>query len=122
MQVSSARTHYDVIIVGCGPVGALLALLCGGAGLRVCVVEAGGASPVAAPRAVACDDEVVRLCGGASASLARWLDAHVLACPVDIRAAPPGARGGGDFASLLGPAPPTAVVASGGYADTAFFF
>jgi two-component system sensor histidine kinase AlgZ len=54
-------------------VGALLALLCGGAGLRVCVVEAGGASPVAAPRAVACDDEVVRLCGGSSASLARWL-------------------------------------------------
>ena len=35
MSAAAARTHFDVLIVGCGPVGALLALLCGSAGLRV---------------------------------------------------------------------------------------
>lgn len=58
-----AGPSYDVVVAGCGPVGAVLALQLGRAGLDVLVVD-----PVSevfpAPRAVALDDEVLRLLDG----------------------------------------------------------
>ncbi|MEX2290792.1 MAG: FAD-dependent monooxygenase [Mycobacteriales bacterium] len=51
---------YDVLVVGCGPVGAVLAAQLGRAGLSVLVVERTPAvHPL--PRAVAADDEVQEL-------------------------------------------------------------
>jgi 3-(3-hydroxy-phenyl)propionate hydroxylase len=58
--VASTVQSYDVVVVGCGPVGALLALRLYDLGLRVCVVERStGVHPL--PRAVAADDEVQHL-------------------------------------------------------------
>jgi len=51
---------YDVIIVGCGPVGALAANLLGKAGLAVLVLEK-QTSPHPLPRAVHLDHEMMRL-------------------------------------------------------------
>ena len=53
-------TDVDVLVVGCGPVGAVLAALLGAAGVRVLVVER-DAEPFPLPRAVAADDEVLRI-------------------------------------------------------------
>ncbi len=52
--------HYDVIVVGCGPVGAYAANLFGRAGLRTLVLDRDTA-PYALPRAVHLDHEMVRL-------------------------------------------------------------
>ena len=51
---------YDVAIVGCGPVGALAANLCGRAGLRTVVIER-ELQPHPQPRAVHIDHEMMRL-------------------------------------------------------------
>jgi 2-polyprenyl-6-methoxyphenol hydroxylase-like FAD-dependent oxidoreductase len=51
MSVSDAA--FDVVVVGCGPVGALCALLLGSYGLRVCVLERESSRTFPAPRAVA---------------------------------------------------------------------
>ncbi|MET0179639.1 MAG: FAD-dependent monooxygenase, partial [Novosphingobium sp.] len=51
---------YDVAIIGCGPVGALAANLCGRAGLKTLVVER-EARPFPLPRAVHLDHEMMRL-------------------------------------------------------------
>ena len=48
---------YDVLVVGCGPVGAVLATRLASLGARTLVVER-AAEPYALPRAVAADDEV----------------------------------------------------------------
>jgi 3-(3-hydroxy-phenyl)propionate hydroxylase len=50
----------DVAVVGCGPVGALVANLLGRQGLRVMVLERERA-PHAQPRAFSCDDEALRV-------------------------------------------------------------
>ena len=52
--------HYDVAVVGCGPVGAYAANVLGRAGLRTLVLER-DATPYALPRAVHLDHEMVRL-------------------------------------------------------------
>lgn len=51
---------YDVAVVGCGPVGALLANLAGVAGLRTLVIDR-EAEPHPLPRAVHLDHEMMRL-------------------------------------------------------------
>ena len=51
---------YDVVLVGYGPVGALLAALLGPYGLRVLVLER-EAAPYALPRAAHLDDEALRV-------------------------------------------------------------
>lgn len=57
---SSSPEHFDVAIVGCGPVGALGALLLGRAGLSVLVLERETSlNPL--PRAVHIDHEMMRL-------------------------------------------------------------
>lgn len=60
----TAPTSYDVAIIGCGPVGALAANLCGKAGLRTLVVER-ESDPHPLPRAVHLDHEMMRLFQGA---------------------------------------------------------
>jgi 3-(3-hydroxy-phenyl)propionate hydroxylase len=55
-----AVTDVDVLVVGYGPVGALLAARLGAAGLHVLVVDRAGA-PFPLPRAVAADSEVLEL-------------------------------------------------------------
>jgi 3-(3-hydroxy-phenyl)propionate hydroxylase len=52
--------HPDVVIVGCGPVGALTANLLGARGVRTLVVERSTA-PHRQPRAFSCDDEALRV-------------------------------------------------------------
>lgn len=54
------NAHYDVVVVGCGPVGAFAANVLGRAGLRTLVLER-DAAPYALPRAVHLDHEMVRL-------------------------------------------------------------
>ncbi|MGM1065437.1 bifunctional 3-(3-hydroxy-phenyl)propionate/3-hydroxycinnamic acid hydroxylase [Saccharothrix sp. Mg75] len=51
---------YDVVVVGCGPVGALTANLLGARGVRTLVVER-GTEPHGQPRAFSCDDEALRV-------------------------------------------------------------
>lgn len=56
----TAQAHYDVVVVGLGPVGAVAANLAGAAGLRTLVVErATGA--YAQPRAIVFDAEIMRV-------------------------------------------------------------
>ncbi|WP_432991748.1 bifunctional 3-(3-hydroxy-phenyl)propionate/3-hydroxycinnamic acid hydroxylase [Dactylosporangium sp. CA-233914] len=51
---------YDVVVVGCGPVGALTANLLGTRGVRTLVVER-STEPHRQPRAFSCDDEALRV-------------------------------------------------------------
>ncbi|HSP78757.1 MAG TPA: bifunctional 3-(3-hydroxy-phenyl)propionate/3-hydroxycinnamic acid hydroxylase [Myxococcaceae bacterium] len=68
----------DVLIVGCGPVGALAANLLGQHGVRVIVLER-DVTPHSQPRAITCDDEALRIYQ--AAGLADILGAHMYACP-----------------------------------------
>ncbi|TQM78426.1 3-(3-hydroxy-phenyl)propionate hydroxylase [Saccharothrix saharensis] len=52
--------EFDVVVVGCGPVGALTANLLGARGVRTLVVERDTA-PHRQPRAFSCDDEALRI-------------------------------------------------------------
>ncbi|MGW0432203.1 bifunctional 3-(3-hydroxy-phenyl)propionate/3-hydroxycinnamic acid hydroxylase [Micromonospora sp. NPDC003197] len=52
--------EVDVVVVGCGPVGALTANLLGARRMRTLVVERGSA-PHGQPRAFSCDDEALRI-------------------------------------------------------------
>ena len=52
--------QFDVIVVGCGPVGAAAANLLAERGLSVCVIEP-NESPYALPRAIHFDHEVMRI-------------------------------------------------------------
>ena len=54
------RRSVDVAIVGCGPVGALLANLLGLCGVAVCVLDREAAA-YTLPRAIHFDDEVMRI-------------------------------------------------------------
>jgi 3-(3-hydroxy-phenyl)propionate hydroxylase len=94
-----AVQSYDALVVGCGPVGAVLAARLGAAGLDVLVVErATQVHPL--PRAVAADDEVQELLARIDAGL---LDGAVPDVPVRFLGAqgqevgslrfPPGAGG-----------------------------
>ena len=60
MSVADANSHYDVAIIGLGPVGATLANLLGGCGTKVVVLEK-ETDIYALPRAVHFDDEVLRI-------------------------------------------------------------
>jgi 2-polyprenyl-6-methoxyphenol hydroxylase-like FAD-dependent oxidoreductase len=68
----------DVLIVGCGPVGALTANLLGLYGVRTLVLER-ELTEHGQPRAITCDDEALRIYQ--SAGLAEPLDAHMHTCP-----------------------------------------
>ncbi|HMA46523.1 MAG TPA: bifunctional 3-(3-hydroxy-phenyl)propionate/3-hydroxycinnamic acid hydroxylase, partial [Frankiaceae bacterium] len=57
------RDEVDVLVVGMGPVGAVLAGLLGRHGVDTLAVER-DAGPYPLPRAVACDDEVLRVLAG----------------------------------------------------------
>ncbi len=110
----------DVLVIGCGPVGAFLCALLRGYGVSLlCVERDAGVYP--APRAVAMDDGVIRLMGLAHPRLAAWLAAHVLPAPLDVRTAPPPPPAAWSSFSVLGPFPPRAVAASGGHPDLSFF-
>jgi 3-(3-hydroxy-phenyl)propionate hydroxylase len=74
----------DVVIVGCGPVGAFSALLLRSMGLRCLVLER-DVNVCHYPRAVALDGDAARLFGLVSPSLSGWLQQHLLPCSVDIR-------------------------------------
>lgn len=128
---------FDVVVVGCGPVGAFAANLLANYGLRVLVLEK-DSGMYAAPRAVAMDDETVRLFGLIDPSLASWLNDHLYQAPINLRTGPPpeavkclpprGAGRGVDYDasgfhsgwSLVGPLPPRMIEESGGYAEFAF--
>lgn len=69
---------YDALVVGCGPVGALLAARLGARGLRTLVVDRETA-PYGLPRAVAADDEVQDLLARTAPGL---LDGAVQDVPV----------------------------------------
>ena len=69
---------YDALVVGCGPVGALLAARLGARGLHTLVVDRETA-PYGLPRAVAADDEVQDLLDRAAPGL---LDGAVQDVPV----------------------------------------
>ncbi|MEU4806217.1 bifunctional 3-(3-hydroxy-phenyl)propionate/3-hydroxycinnamic acid hydroxylase [Actinosynnema sp. NPDC023587] len=51
---------YDVVVIGCGPVGALTANLLGARGVRTLVVER-STEPHGQSRAFSCDDEALRI-------------------------------------------------------------
>lgn len=74
----------DVIVVGCGPVGAFSALLLRSLGLR-CLVFEKEMNVCDYPRAVALDGDAARLMGLVSPDLLRWLQQHLLPCSIDIR-------------------------------------
>ena len=54
------ETETDVVLIGCGPVGAVAANLLGGHGVRTLVLER-DAAPHGMSRAVSCDDEAMRI-------------------------------------------------------------
>jgi 3-(3-hydroxy-phenyl)propionate hydroxylase len=60
MADSAPEDGLDVLVVGLGPVGSLLALLLGEAGVRVLAIDR-RPEPYPLPRAVATDDEVLRI-------------------------------------------------------------
>jgi 3-(3-hydroxy-phenyl)propionate hydroxylase len=68
----------DVLIAGCGPVGALTANFLGLYGVRTLVLER-DLTPHGQPRAITCDDEAMRIYQ--AVGLAEVLDAHMYDCP-----------------------------------------
>ncbi|MEY2853775.1 MAG: hypothetical protein RL030_907, partial [Pseudomonadota bacterium] len=67
---------FDVVIIGCGPTGALAATLCGLAGLSTLVVDR-ETTPFSLPRAVHLDHEMMRIfqgCGVAARLLPKMRD------------------------------------------------
>jgi 3-(3-hydroxy-phenyl)propionate hydroxylase len=68
----------DVLISGCGPVGALTANLLGQHGVRTLVLERELALH-GQPRAITCDDEALRIYQ--SAGFAEAMNAHMYTCP-----------------------------------------
>ena len=68
----------DVLIVGCGPVGALTANFLGLYGVRTLLVER-MPTPHGLPRAITCDDEALRIYQ--AAGLAEPMDAHMYTVP-----------------------------------------
>jgi 3-(3-hydroxy-phenyl)propionate hydroxylase len=60
MSGSEIEIEIDVIIIGCGPVGAVAANLLGSHGIRTLVLER-DAEPHGMSRAISCDDESMRL-------------------------------------------------------------
>jgi 3-(3-hydroxy-phenyl)propionate hydroxylase len=58
--MAALKEHYDVVIIGFGPVGATLANLLGGLGVTTLVLDREGAA-YHLPRAVHFDDEVMRV-------------------------------------------------------------
>ncbi len=58
--MSGSESEIDVIIIGCGPVGAVAANLLGSHGIRTLVLER-DAEPHGMSRAISCDDESMRL-------------------------------------------------------------
>ncbi|HYO53863.1 bifunctional 3-(3-hydroxy-phenyl)propionate/3-hydroxycinnamic acid hydroxylase [Archangium sp.] len=68
----------DVLIAGCGPVGALTANLLGLYGVRTLVLER-ELTPHSQPRAITCDDEAMRIYQ--AAGFADILDAHMYTAP-----------------------------------------
>jgi 3-(3-hydroxy-phenyl)propionate hydroxylase len=59
MTVNGGTNQYDVIVIGCGPVGAALLNMLGRDGLRAACFER-AAVPSTLPRAVGMDDEIMR--------------------------------------------------------------
>ena len=78
------REIIDVIVVGCGPVGAFCALLLRSMGMRCLVIER-DPDVCEYPRAVALDGDAARLLGLVSSQLSDWLQQHLLPCSIDIR-------------------------------------
>lgn len=70
--------EVDLVIVGCGPVGALMGNLLGARGLRVAILERED-TPHGTPRAFSCDDEALRVYQ--QAGLADRLLADMIECP-----------------------------------------
>jgi 3-(3-hydroxy-phenyl)propionate hydroxylase len=66
----------DVLVVGCGPVGALTANLLGARGVRTLVVDQ-STTPHGQPRAFSCDDEALRIYRQAGLYDAVAADMHV---------------------------------------------
>ncbi|MEV0460746.1 bifunctional 3-(3-hydroxy-phenyl)propionate/3-hydroxycinnamic acid hydroxylase [Catellatospora methionotrophica] len=60
MSTPTSRADVDVLVVGCGPVGALTANLLGRRGVTTLVVER-SPGPHGQPRAFSCDDEALRI-------------------------------------------------------------
>jgi 3-(3-hydroxy-phenyl)propionate hydroxylase len=74
--MGSGQEEFDVVIVGCGPTGALAATLCGLAGLRTLVIDR-ETTPFSLPRAVHLDHEMMRIfqdCGVADRLLPKMRD------------------------------------------------
>ncbi|HEY0224712.1 MAG TPA: FAD-dependent monooxygenase, partial [Pseudolabrys sp.] len=67
--MANQTAQYDLLIAGCGPVGAMATNLLGRAGLRTLVVER-EREPNAQPRAVHIDHEIMRLFQNVGLSLA----------------------------------------------------
>ena len=116
-RLKESEVLYDVLIIGCGPVGAFLCALLSSLNVRTLVVER-DVSIYPAPRAVAMDDGTMRIVSLAHPKLGIWLAGHVLHAPVDVRTGPPDVLG--SF-SLVGPHAPRLVSESGGLPDLSFF-
>ncbi len=58
--MQTLQTHFDVIIIGYGPVGAVTANLLGQQNIRTLVIES-DLRPHTQPRAFSCDDEAMRI-------------------------------------------------------------
>jgi 3-(3-hydroxy-phenyl)propionate hydroxylase len=60
MHTDRLTTHFDVIIVGCGPVGAVSANILGQYGIKTLIIER-EINEHGQPRAFSCDDEAMRI-------------------------------------------------------------
>ncbi|MFD0201704.1 MULTISPECIES: bifunctional 3-(3-hydroxy-phenyl)propionate/3-hydroxycinnamic acid hydroxylase [Saccharothrix] len=79
--------EFDVVVVGCGPVGAVTANLLGLHGVRTLVVER-ATGPHGQPRAFSCDDEALRIYQQAGLAVARDLHRPSTAEYVDAKGRP----------------------------------